>query len=478
VRDRDPKHHLLASVLADNLDAGRALETAILSGKRAVSYAELAAAIVRGAAEIDERFPREARVLIASKDQLRVAVALCAAMQSHAVPLLVDPTSPERLQAIATEWRVAGALDTECVGAWLEESPPGGFDFTPRAVSSDEPAFWTFTSGTTGEPRAVVHCHRGPRAAFDAFGRHVVAFGPEDVTISTAGLPFVYALGNNFFFPLMAGGTVILPSDLLLPTVLGELSRHGATLLVAGPWSLAGIVRLASRSAWLDAIGRLRCVLSAGEPLPARVFVEWKERFGKEVLDNLGCTEMFNSFVSNRPGRARPGSLGEPVPGFDLRVGEGSPTPGARGELRVRGESRAIALGREGTLAPPAGEWCETGDEVEVGRDRSLVFLGRLDARVKVKGQFVHPVDVERRLGEVEGVAEWAIVVERDASGLTVLVAKLVAAEGASRADLVRRFLRRARTRLEPFAVPARVDLVDALPRNVRGKLERRVVER
>ena len=93
MRDRDPKHHLLASVLADNLDAGRALETAILSGKRAVSYAELAAAIVRGAAEIDERFPREARVLIASKDQLRVAVALCAAMQSHAVPLLVDPNT-------------------------------------------------------------------------------------------------------------------------------------------------------------------------------------------------------------------------------------------------------------------------------------------------------------------------------------------------------------------------------------------------
>jgi acyl-coenzyme A synthetase/AMP-(fatty) acid ligase len=169
------------------------------------------------------------------------------------------------------------------------------------------------------------------------------------VTISTAGLPFVCALGNNFFFPLMVGGTAVLPADLLLPTVLGELSRHGASVLVAGPWSLAAIARLVCRARHVEAIRRLRIVLSAGEPLPGRAFCVWEQRFGKQVLDNLGCTEMFNSFISNVPGRARADSLRFAVPGFEVRIGGARAKRGARGALAVRGESRAIAVGRTGS---------------------------------------------------------------------------------------------------------------------------------
>jgi acyl-coenzyme A synthetase/AMP-(fatty) acid ligase len=486
VQGANARNHLLWPLLATNLDRGAGGRAAVL-GERVVSYADLTAATVAGASEIDDRFAGGSRILVASRNQLHVAVSLLAALASRAVPLLVDPTSAERLRRTAEEWSVAGGigeravldatalpvLDATRIAAWLDAAGSKLPGFALRAVSAAEPAFWTFTSGTTGEPKAVVHAHRGPPAAFAAFATGVLHLGPEDVTISTAGLPFVYALGNNFFFPLMAGGAAVLPADLLLPTVLGELARHGANVLVAGPWSLAAIARLVRGTRRVEAIRRLRIVLSAGEPLPGRVFCEWEQRFGKQVLDNLGCTEMFNSFISGVPGRARADSLGFAVPGFEVRVGGTRAEPGARGALAVRGESRAIAVGQSGVLTAPEGEWCETGDEVEVDARGAFVFLGRSDDRFKVQGQFVCPVEIERRLAAVDGVAECLVGAERDASGLPVVVARIVATEAAG-ADLVRRVLRHARGRLPPFAVPERIEVVASLPRSDRGKVERR----
>lgn len=485
MRDVRAENHLLWRLLARHLEEGRADDAAVVSGERSLSYGRLARVVERGAREIDERLAAGSRILVAVRDQLHAGVALCAALHSRAIPLLADPTSPARLARLAREWGAAGAIleqpmdrggiatiESGAVEGWLEAGSASSF--APKAVAPDEPAFWTFTSGTTGEPRAVVHAHRGPAAAYQAFARGVLDLGPEDVTIATAGLPFVYALGNAFFFPLLAGGTAILPADLLLPTVLGELGRHGATILVAGPWSLSGIVRLAPRPRWVEPIRRLRCVLSAGEPLPPRVFHEWRERFGKEVLDNLGCSEMFNSFVSHRRGRARAGSVGYAVPGFDLRVGGKAAAAGARGALAVRGESRAVATGRGGGISAPHDEWCETGDDVEVGPDGALVFLGRRDDRFKVKGRFLYPLEVEQALGEVAEVAQCLVVPDTNAEGITIAVANVVLAAGAVHEGLVGRLLRHARERLEPFAVPHRIDVVDALPRNERGKLERR----
>jgi acyl-coenzyme A synthetase/AMP-(fatty) acid ligase len=153
------------------------------------------------------------------------------------------------------------------------------------------------------------------------------------------------------------------------------------------------------------------------------------------------------------------------------------PAAGRRGALSVKGASRALAVGSHGTLSPVEGEWCETGDEVGVEPDGALVFLGRLDDGFKVKGQFVRPVEVERCLSTVAGVAECLVVSESDPSGIATVVAKIVPAEGAGGGDLMRRVLRHARGGLPPFAVPARVDFVAALPRTDRGKLKRRQLE-
>lgn len=481
---RDSRRHLLWQAVGRHLEEGRGSEAAVRAGTRSVSYAELAVAADAGASALDDRFAPGARVVIAARNQLHVGLALAACLRSRALPLLADPTSPERVAGIARRWRAAGAIAEPALLAgsaipvvdaadsehWLGNRARS---FEPPGVADDEPAFWTFTSGTTGEPRAVVHGHRGPRAAFAAFGERVLRLGPEDVTIATGGLPFVYVLGTSFFFPLFAGGATVLPADLLLPTVLGEAAAHGATVLAGGPWSLAAIAALARRPRWTACLRNLRLVLSAGEPLPPRVFDEWRSRFGKELLDNLGCTEMFNSFLSSVPGAARAGSVGRVVPGYEVRVGGGPPVPGARGPLHVRGESRAIATSRGGEPEPVVTAWCETGDEVAVADDGSFAFVGRLDDRFKSRGRFVHPLEIERRLLEVDGAEDCLVTCECDARGVAVPVARVVPAANVDRGALVGALVRHARSVLEAHQVPARIELADRLSRSARGKLAR-----
>jgi benzoate-CoA ligase len=233
--------------------------------------------------------------------------------------------------------------------------------------------------------------------------------------------------------------------------------------------------RLVRRVDWQGGIERLERVLSAGEPLPCALFQRWRGKFGQSILDNLGCTEMFNSFLSNRIGDARGGSLGHLVEGYEVQVGGAAPRPGARGALRVRGRSRAIAMSAAGEtrLEPPRAPWHETGDEVAVAPDGSFFFLGRLDDRFKVKGQFVHPLEVERALLEVSGVRECLVAPDRDEHGLTAIGARVVPEEGVDPGLLERAIRRHVRGLPHGQHRPLAISFVAALPRNARGKLER-----
>ncbi|MBM4243704.1 MAG: AMP-binding protein [Deltaproteobacteria bacterium] len=484
VRSKDPRNHLLWGALAEPPSA---TAPAVLGGARRLSYAELAAAAAHGAAEIDERFPPGSRVLIVAYDQMAVALALLASLYSRCVPLLVDAQPGSGLDRIVHNWRVAGALGdrdlsigvretiaTEAILAWVGPRPPAPHE--PPAVHADDPALWTFTSGTTGDPRAVVHAHRGPRAAYEAFGRGILALKPGDRTIATAGLPFVYALGNNLLFPLLAGAAAILPGDLRLPTVLHELRRHEASVLVSGPWSLEAIARLGDRPSWGAALRHLRLVLSAGEPLAESVFERWRSTFGQRPLDNLGCTEMFNSFLAADLAAARPGSLGGVVPGFEVRVGGAAPAPHRRGALSVRGESRAIGIssdGLEGRIEPIGEAWCETGDEVEIDGEGRFVYLGRLDDRFKVRGQFVRPAEVERRLLRLPGVRECMVVGDVDERDLARVMVRVVVDPAWQTDDVFRRIREEIRSAIPAAARTVRLEAAETLPRNARGKLTR-----
>src|SRR5205809_827525 len=187
-------------------------------------------------------------------------------------------------------------------------------------------AFWLYTSGTTGTPKAVVHCHRTLLNCHH-YGHDVLAIGPHDRVFATSKLFFAYALGNAPALPLFARGSCYLhPAWAEAPVVLQVLRDYRPTLFFSVPTVYARLLRAELPA---DAFRSTRLCVSAGERLPAEVYQAWRERFGVEILDGIGATETIFMFISNRAGRRRAGSTGTPVDGTELTLLEAARDPGA-----------------------------------------------------------------------------------------------------------------------------------------------------
>src|SRR5439155_20735185 len=184
-----------------------------------------------------------------------------------------------------------------------------------------------------------------------------------------------------------------------------------------------------------EAVAALRRLVSAGESLPDAIFGEWRERFGQEIIDGLGSTEALHVFLSNRPGDCTPGTVGRPVPGYEVQVVDTSGAPVATGEvgqLRVRGGSIAAGYWQpaEATRRAFRGEWLVTGDQALEQTDGTFRLLGRTNDMLKVSGQWVSPLEVEGVIAAVAGVRECAAIGCAGESDLLELVACVVPVPG------------------------------------------------
>jgi benzoate-CoA ligase family protein len=294
------------------------------------------------------------------------------------------------------------------------------------------------------------------------------------VCFSVAKLFFAYGLGNSLTFPLSVGASTVLSAPPPTPdAVAAILSRHRPTLFFAVPTFYAALL---AADVPADAFAGVRLCVSAGEPLPAQLYRRFTGRYGVELLDGIGSTEALHIFLSNRPGRVRPGSTGEPVAGYDLRLedDDGSPVPdGTPGNLYVRGESVATGYWcrTEITRRVFRGPWLRTGDTYVRDADGFHTCLGRSDDIMKSGGIWVSPTEVEARLVEHPDVVEVAVVSVPDADGLDKPVACAVLRPGSSvTAD---ELVAHCRDGLAAFKRPRRVLIVDELPKTATGKLQR-----
>ncbi|HEX2026913.1 MAG TPA: benzoate-CoA ligase family protein, partial [Nitriliruptorales bacterium] len=344
----------------------------------------------------------------------------------------------------------------------------------------DDPAIWLFSGGTTGRPKAVVQTHRSYANAAVTYGREVVGYRDNDVTISVPKLYFGYAMGANLFFPFSVGASSVLYPERPAPQLLFDLiARHRATVMVNVPSMLAQM--LDHPGATAQDLSSLRVVTSAGEALPPTLQARWHHTYGVELLDGLGTAEMWHIFVSNRPGDVRPGTLGRAVPGYDVEVrdldGRRLP-PGEVGDLWVRGGSRAIAYWRDmpATQRTFRGEWVVTGDLITCDADGYIRYVGRGDDALKVKGKWLIPAEVEGCLLEHAAVVECAVVGADDEDGLTRPVAFVVVSEHHQ--GLEQELQDWVLDRLEAYKHPRAVLVVDVLPRTHLGKVDRRELRR
>jgi benzoate-CoA ligase len=220
------------------------------------------------------------------------------------------------------------------------------------------------------------------------------------------------------------------------------------------------------------------CV-SAGEPLPKHIYEKWLERFGVEILDGIGSTEILHIFISNRPGQVRPGSTGQVVPGYEAKIvdDEGNELgPRQVGTLLIKGDS--IAAGywnkHEQTKGTFQGQWINTHDKFLRDEDGYFWYAGRTDDMMKVSGQAVWPTDVEAVLQEHPAVLESGVAGTVDPDGLVKPVAYVVLKDSQdASAELAKELQDFVKKNTAPHKYPRAVIFLDALPKTATGKIKR-----
>jgi benzoate-CoA ligase family protein len=365
-------------------------------------------------------------------------------------------------------------------------------------IRRDDPAIWLFTSGSTGRPKAAMHSHRDFAFNTEVYAKRTVGYREGDVTVSVPRLFFGYATGTNLWFPFAVGATVGLFSE--RPTaesVAAAIERYRPTIVTNVPTMLGKLLdlddeRRAAGGPGLD-LSSVRFHLSAGEALPEPLLRRFVDRFGADVYDGIGSAEMFHIYCSNRPGDIMPGSLGRAVEGYTLRIlpedaeGAGAPPlpPNEIGVLWVKGDSVAHGYfqDRDKSWRTFHGHWCRTGDLFHIDEQGYLWFSGRADDLFKVGGIFVAPREVEDCLLAHPCVSVAAVIPSEDA-GLTKPKALIVLRPDAreriaapeGKQALAGELKAHVQGRLSKHKYPRWVVFVDDLPKNDRGKVDKKLL--
>jgi benzoate-CoA ligase family protein len=494
-------------LLDRRIEAGDGARLAVAGVADTLTYAQLAERVQRGAAVLRELgLQPEQRLLMFMADRPEFVVVYLAAMRIGAVPVPVSTMlhadglaellrdSRARLLAITAEFAdVAADAVHEAPELRGVLAPSGVALDTPVAVhdldallastgpdpdvyptDEDSPAFWLYTSGTTGSPKAAMHRHGSIKVVCETYGTQVLGIRPDDRCLSAAKAFFAYGLGNSVLFPLSVGAATVLEPAPARPELVAQRVREcGVTLFFGGPTFFANMLRAGLPG---DAIKGVRLTASAGEALPAPLYERWTSHFGVDILDGIGMTEMLHIFLSNIEGAVRPGTTGVAVPGYELKILDdaGVPAPpGTPGTLYVRGASTATGYWSRYDASRQVfqGEWLRTGDTYVQDAGGYYTCLGRTGDMLKASGVWVSPSEVEDRLLAHPAVSQAVVVAAHDADGLEKPVAYVILVPGgeAGEAELIDF----CRAGLPSVKRPRKIVFVDSYPTTSTGKIRR-----
>lgn len=504
-----PERLNAAEVFVDShLDRGRETKAAILCGDEVVTYGRLHENVNRLGNLLKRLGVRmEERVAILLPDSPAWVYAFYGSMKVGAVAvplntmlkpkdyeyllndcrarvLVVHSTLKPKIDEIRDELRFVEHMLVEDdlapgeqnLRAALKASEP---NLKATETSKDDMAFWLYSSGTTGFPKGTIHLHHDMIVEADLYAKRTIGVREDDVSFSVAKLFFAYGLGNGLYFPLRLGGTTVLLPDRPTPEKVYEtIDRHQPTVYYGVPTSYAAMLHLAEKTG-RDSLGRVRMCISAGEPLPSHLFEKWEERFGVQILDGIGSTEILHIFISNRPGNARPGSTGQIVEGYEAKIVDDNGMevpPRTVGTLLIKGDS--IAAGywnkHEQTKETFCGQWINTHDKFLVDESGFFWYAGRTDDMMKVSGQAVWPTDVEAILQKHPAVLESGVVGVADQDGLIKPCAYVVLKDGSEASpELAKELQKFVKETTAPHKYPRAVVFVEELPKTATGKIQR-----
>ncbi len=407
----------------------------------------------------------------------RIAIVHSAALAEF-LPA-VQGTPLERVVLVGTPPSAPDAFARVEFLNWTAWTQSASIELPLHVTAASDTAFFLYTSGSGGQPKAAVHQHKDMLITCRGFAAGVLGLRPDDRTLSVSKLFFAYGLGNGMYFPFSVGASTVLnPDRPKADRVIDLVAQHKPTVFFAVPTFYAALLREVDRGVAAD-FASVRLAVSAGEMLPPKIFEQFRDKFGLEILDGIGSTEMLHMFCSSRPGQARPGSCGVEVPGYEARIVDDAGQPvlsGEIGNLWVKGESAFAGYWNkpELTARTKRGEWVVTGDKFFRDADGYYHYCGRADDMMKVAGMWVSPGEVENVLLGHPEVAEAAVVGASDSWGLTRVVAYVVLRGGgegsAELAEEIREF---ARARLAGYKCPQEVRFQAELPKTATGKIQR-----
>jgi benzoate-CoA ligase family protein len=511
--DDVPRAFNVASYFVDrNLEEGRGDRTALIGPHGRTTYLELAALTNRSGNVLRELgVHAEERVLLVLADSVELVALWYGAQKIGAVTaeaytflqpkdyayyldytragvVVVDSTTlgPMREAAASSRW-----LRHLLVVGTHSELGPGEVSFdallsaAPAELEAapttrDDVAIWKFTTGSTGAPKAAVHPQHSPLLSFDWYARGVLGIREDDLVLPIPKLFFGYARDLTALYPFGVGGAgIVFPERTTAERVFELVRLHEPSILVQVPTMMAAMTTH-PQAAEQD-LSCLRLCTSAGEALPAELYERWRAAFGVEVLDGIGSSELYHIYISNRPGRVRPGSVGEVVPGYRARVvdEQGQEVPnGEVGTLWVGGDTAALLYWNEHekTKETFSGDLVKTGDLFVRDAEGYFWFRGRGDQLLKVGGVWIAPAEVEHCLVAHPDVVECAVVGYEE-GGLTLTRAHIVLREGvAPSPELAAALQEHVRAHLSPHKYPRDVRFAAELPKTPSGKIDRRAL--
>lgn len=494
-----------------NLREGRAQKVAIRCGERSTTYGELATRVRRLAAALRRAGLRpEDRVLIVLPDGIEFAEAWFATLRAGGVFAMVNPLlhadafesylAYTKARVVVTHTDVLAEIGPALRRARLQTAclvvgpDAGGFTPYETALAAEDPesplaalepngpddlAGWLFTSGSTGLPKACVHTHADFAYNTETYALQVAGYRESDVCLSAPKLFFGYATGTNLMFPFRVGASVVLfPGRATADELFDQIERFRPTFLTTAPTMINNMLR--SPRLETANVRSLRVCLSAGEALPPKLYEEWKERTGVEILDGIGSAEMFHIYISNRMGEVVPGSLGRIVPGYEAQIVDPAGQPVADGEpgrLRIRGGSTALCYWADKAKSRETfqGEWCTTADIFRRDTRGYYFYEGRDDDLLKVSGIWVSPLEIENVLLAHPAIAEVCVVGKPDEEQLVKPFAFVVLRSGRVGDEKLASELKAyVKTKLAPYKYPRWFEWRASLPKNDRGKVSRK----
>jgi benzoate-CoA ligase family protein len=494
-----------ASVFIDrHPDEGRAAKAAIRTIDETVTYGQLAERVNRcGNALLALGIAPGARLALVVKDCPEflyliwgaikagiIPVALNTLLTDHDYQFMIEDSecaaivySPEYAAAVESAAamssprpaHVTPATGADSIAEMMNAAAP---DLAAHRSSPDDDCLWLYSSGSTGNPKGVVHAHKDSVIVAELYAAGAMGMDETDVIFSAAKLFFSYGFGNAMLFPLWLGATSVLSDKLPTPEMTFEVIEHFRPTVYFGVPTLYAR-QLAAMKIEQPDLSSIRIAASAGEPLPPALYEAWLAQTGTPILDGIGSTEVHHIFISNTPSDHAAGGAGRVVPGFEVMLAGDDGAPVRQGEvgvLKCRGQSvvRYYWKNPEKTAQTIQDGWLNTGDMMFQDENGRYIYCGRSDDMMKVGGIWCSPAEIEARLVEHPSVLEAAVVAREDSDGMIKPEAHVILGDQSISEDgLVEILTEHCKAGLAHYKYPRWVHIVDALPKTATGKIQR-----